>query len=155
MQEQSDSNSRQPPQIEKIEWNSGYSVGHPLMDRQHQKLVGLVNEMVECVNEWGEGISRSRLLRLLADFYSTSEDHFSREEMLLSRVDYPQLQEQQRSHESYAEKFSWFIAHNNKSDAYRRDFVKLLRSWWENHILVEDMAYKSYFEQSAEEKNGD
>ena len=115
------------------------------MDQQHQKLVGLVNEMVDCVNGWDDD-ARIRLVGLLTAFYNVSENHFSREEMLLARIDYPGLSEQQRSHESYAEKFSWFIAQDNKSDQYRHDFVKLLLDWWSRHILVEDMAYKAYLE---------
>ncbi len=137
--------------LEKIEWSDDYSVGHPLMDQQHQRLVGLVNQMVDCVNVWDDA-ARFELVRLMTEFYSTSENHFAREEMLLGRVDYPGLHAQRRSHESYAERFSRFIAKGGKSDQYRQEFVELLLNWWRTHILVEDMAYKPYFDQQSSEQ---
>ena len=37
-------------ELEKIEWNEALSVNHPLLDQQHQTLIGVINWMVDSIN---------------------------------------------------------------------------------------------------------
>jgi len=43
-------------ELEKIEWNEALSVNHPLLDQQHQTLIGVINWMVDSING-GEDVS--------------------------------------------------------------------------------------------------
>ena len=50
-------------ELEKIEWNEALSVNHPLLDQQHQTLIGVINWMVDSING-GEDVSVLKQLEI-------------------------------------------------------------------------------------------
>jgi|APSaa5957512576_1039674.scaffolds.fasta_scaffold137730_1 hemerythrin len=136
-------NLRPGNQIEVIVWNDLYSVGHPLMDQHHQAVIGFINELAGyCFNNSGSMV-RSKALDILQEINHLAQLHFKSEELLLSRVKYPFLDEQCDSHERYSAKISYY--YQSKLDNRKLlDLTRLLLDWWNNHILVEDMKYKEY-----------
>lgn len=101
--------------ISPIHWQPHFSVGHAEMDEHHQRLVGYLNEYASL--------------------------HFQREEQLLSGINYPGLQEQALSHQRYLAKLG-VLDTDEPYFILLHELVSMLRGWWEQHILVEDMAYK-------------
>ncbi|MBT3307883.1 MAG: hypothetical protein HN382_00075, partial [Gammaproteobacteria bacterium] len=84
-------------ELEKIEWNEALSVNHPLLDQQHQTLIGVINWMVDSING-GEDVS---VLKQLDAFESLYFEHFHREELILIRINYPDATAHTETHRKY------------------------------------------------------
>lgn len=130
--------------MDKIQWNSSYSVGVTVLDKQHQKIIDAINNLLEHSNATVRSETISNLLSELTQY---AQEHFITEESILSTYGYDKLEKQKQDHKKYRLKIV-----NLCMDAvdHRRSVPEDLRayitSWWKNHILVDDMAYKSFFE---------
>lgn len=125
--------------MKKIEWNDSYSVGDDELDKQHERLIAIINELIGKVDS---ECQQENFMQELLDMVTYSEDHFTFEEMKLSSVDYPDIESQIKDHRQYRSEVARIIESETK------DFGQIMRfiiEWWMEHILVEDMKYKSYF----------
>ncbi len=133
-------------ELSKIQWSESYSVGNQELDRQHQHILDLINQVVEILqtdtkeSEESTMEVMSRLMRL----YEVGQQHFYFEEIYLSRTDYDDLKGQQRSHNGYTDRLLRALSEGIASEERRNKLVAFLLEWWNNHILVDDMAYKSH-----------
>jgi hemerythrin-like metal-binding protein len=118
-------------------WKEEYSVGNDLLDAQHRRLIELVNRVD------GE----ESLDDILAELERYAEEHFRDEERLLESVGYPDLDKQQHQHAAFS---SWLerLHREHREDGggavTRHDLQRYLRVWLANHLLVYDMAFKSW-----------
>ena len=134
------------PQIKRIVWRKEYSVGSALMDQQHQVLIGYINQMVDCYADIGSLSSQQRILKILPEFHQYVATHFKDEEMLLSEIGYPDLGAHLVVHERYGDRVASYYQ-STMDEAQVRSLVQLLMNWWNQHVLVEDMAYKEYLNE--------
>ena len=122
-------------------WKEEFSVGNAMLDEQHRRLVELVNRV-----DGGEPLDD--ILAALQDY---AEKHFRDEERLLESVGYPDLDKQQHQHGAFT---AWldrlYREHCEEGDSAvtRHDLQRYLRVWLANHLLVYDMAFKSWLESS-------
>ncbi|MBT3310033.1 MAG: hypothetical protein HN382_10990, partial [Gammaproteobacteria bacterium] len=122
------------------------SVGSALMDQQHQVLIGYINQMVDCYADIGSLSSQQRILKILPEFHQYVATHFKDEEMLLSEIGYPDLGAHLVVHERYGDRVASYYQ-STMDEAQVRSLVQLLMNWWNQHVLVEDMAYKEYLNE--------
>ena len=133
--------------IESTVWRDSYSVGHPLLDAQHRRLLGLCERLTELdeqseVRPAAERASAIHgILHELADY---SRVHFAAEEKMLAECGYPGLAEQQAEHGEYQEKLLDFLLRAMDSEVATGELIAFLAQWWVDHILVSDMPYKDY-----------
>ena len=127
--------------MEKIIWNKeSWSVGHSLMDDQHQQILALINKMIEI--RQGKR-PKSDLLTALSLLSQQITHHFGAEGVVLLSVKMPNLEEHIKSHEQFSSKLREFLLDcNGLSSEQTIDF---LVSWWTDHILHEDTKYKHLF----------
>ncbi len=124
--------------MEKIVWDDKlFCVGNPILDEQHKKVIGMVNDLIDL------SLTRSRqsdLVRVLANIANQSSYHFGIEEALLDNAQSHYLHEHAKYNELYMEKVADFIV----SFAIENIDVVLvyLVDWWVDHILVENMKFK-------------
>ena len=130
-----------------FEWTEDLRVGEASIDEDHQGLFALVRELEAADMSGG----------FLADIIGRLEDyavgHFTREEALMRRVGYPQLEEHIAEHRAFAE---WV---DSVKTTYRRaaespfqlgDLVnQYLEQWLVNHIKKSDMAYKEFMDEKG------
>ncbi|MBN1424122.1 hemerythrin family protein [Candidatus Fermentibacteria bacterium] len=84
--------------MQRIEWTPRLSVGVPLIDQQHQSLIGRIRDLAQAVEEYqGIGVVTSTLNFLIeyADY------HFSTEEKHMTGNDYPGLEYHKGQHEEF------------------------------------------------------
>lgn len=121
-----------------ISWINEYSVGNDLMDTQHKVLFSLINDFFmddgkETIQLTFEKISKYIKL------------HFKSEEKLLKEINYPKCSEHIQKHRALADKFGQIKQKLNTYNPEEYDKIALfLYRWLANHILKEDMDYKSY-----------
>jgi len=123
-------------------WNNSFSVSDELMDEHHKKIFNIINDLHELLeNDFDE----LRYISILNDLKEYSLYHFSAEENLLEKLNYPKLMIQKIQHEIFTDKLTAFI---NKYDLNQEimslKMMSFLKEWLIKHILELDMDYKSY-----------
>ena len=78
-----------------VSWRDEYSVNVQEIDAQHQKMLELVNGLHTAVESC---IDTNRLKDLLIELVDVTRMHFSSEEKLMKKCDYPDLVKHHKEH---------------------------------------------------------
>jgi len=133
--------------MEKIIWKREYSVGVERLDRQHQKIISIINKLITKPRLF---ITSRTIAEVLSELNGYVSEHFLLEEQLLEENNYASLIDHSKKHTTYSERVTDFClksVENNKNVS--EDLVNYLGEWWIGHILYEDMKYKSFFEEKG------
>lgn len=129
--------------MDKINWSSKYSVGIGIIDEQHKRIILMINKIIKekDANTGSEVISE-----LITRMMQYAREHFKTEENLLIEHGYPYFEEHKSEHMAYHKKAVAFtVATPMGIEDVPEKMKDFLITWWENHILVEDMKYKDFF----------
>ncbi len=132
-----------------IEWDESMSVGVPVLDADHQRLIRLLNSYVEALEE-DEGLMVTDMIfSALADYVHT---HFSREEDIMAEAGYADLEAHKASHRALEDRFSelrdsYVLNPDKRAEKKVEDF---LIDWLKSHILKIDMRYKDVVSKVAD-----
>ena len=125
-----------------VEWQACYSVGNERLDQQHQRLVGLINQLGESMDT---GAERTALMKILNSLAGYTKTHFAEEERLMAERGYPDLASHKEEH----------VALNGQLAEFYRDFfltsrpqtaeiMAFLQGWLYRHILEKDKLYQPF-----------
>ncbi len=125
-----------------VEWKDEYSVGIESIDRQHKKLLNLINQLQTAVDySTGEEFEREALDELV-DYTKT---HFTYEEGLMKENDYPDFEPHKAQHEEMVAHVKETLSEYEKDhDTAMNNAAKFLRKWLINHINGTDKQYSSF-----------
>ncbi len=132
-----------------IEWSESFSVGVPLIDRDHRVLVDLINQLPAALD--GDE-SRWVVGSVLGGLWDYTEYHFAREEALQEAAGYPDLPAHHGHHVALKDEVRRHMDHYD-ADPEGMDKAALLafmQNWLIEHILQEDMTYRPFVEHNAE-----
>jgi len=128
-----------------IEWTDAYKLGIPKVDAEHKGLADLVNHFFAQAQEGADAEILSSTLNQLID---DTRSHFSREEAMLDRSNYPLLAQHIAEHDRLMLQMGHFQkAYQDGQPTAREltiDTVEFFRHWLLAHIQQEDAAYKPY-----------
>jgi hemerythrin len=127
-----------------IEWNERYSLGIPKIDEQHKELLRLTNELyAACLGEDSE--AKEQFKNTISALVNYVSEHFSAEERLLQRVNYPKYAEHRAEHESFIKKILEQVSCFREGKSFvPNNFVRYLKDWILSHIAVSDKQYATY-----------
>lgn len=128
-----------------IEWDSKYDVGVEAVDKQHRHLVDLMNDLYDaCIGERLELDQKFKdVMKELVDYVMV---HFKDEEKIMEAIKYPNLKEHKQTHEGFIkEMLSSVSAYTNGKQLVPNSFVRFLRDWLFNHILIDDKEWARYY----------
>lgn len=128
-----------------IVWQSGYSVKIKLLDEQHMHLVKLTNRLfASCLS--GREKSRVAFQETIREAVDYVGYHFSTEEKLMERVNYPDIKSHKKEHVDFVrEVFIKLEEFSSGKILAPINFVYFLRDWILNHIAVCDKKMGNYF----------
>jgi len=123
-----------------MEWYDQYSVHNGHMDRQHRKILKILNRIY-----YLEAEDRNSLEQIFRGLEAYIHRHFTDEENLLRLHDYPGYEEQKREHERFIDEIC----------SFRKEFVKgrtpvminmfnSIWDWFARHILLLDKRYEPF-----------
>ena len=99
--------------MEKIVWKREYSVGVERLDRQHQIIISVINDL----------IAKPRVFRtsgtiadILTELNSYVSEHFLLVEKLLEENEYPSIIEHSKKHTEYGERIADFCLKTVEKD---------------------------------------
>jgi hemerythrin-like metal-binding protein len=119
--------------IVELVWTNGFSVGVPLMDEQHKRLIVLINATQDrCSKD---------TIKAMFDY---ADLHFKTEEKMLQERNYPGLGEQLNEHVRFLEHSNEFLSKNLSDAAICTELNRYLCVWLSHHILEIDMKYKHF-----------
>ncbi len=125
-----------------VEWEDEYSVGIESIDRQHRKLINLINNLQTAV-DYSVGAEYEReALDALVDY---TRAHFSYEEGLMEDNGYPDFTTHLAEHKRMILRVEEVLReYEQNRDAAMQDAADFLRHWLINHIKGTDRSYSSY-----------
>lgn len=131
-----------------IEWNDSYSVGFDTFDEDHKKLFGMLNTLES--NLLDPTTKDSALISVINDLIAYAEFHFGKEEDVMARFDYPDLEKHKKEHDAFKEdvnSYTSLAAFGNLPPADK--VMDFLRNWLLNHILKTDMEYTPFLKEKG------
>lgn len=126
----------------RIKWLDFYNTGVELFDREHYRIVELIDTMFSALLEKkGQEVFEKVCEELIA----YTEYHFAHEEKAMAMVNYPGLEEHIADHKwlrQQAENFQETIKNNFPEGS--KELYVFLRQWLIDHIQIVDKQYSSY-----------
>ena len=122
-----------------IQWSEKLSVGVVEMDRQHQKLVSLVNRLYDAMaSGQGDDIKKD----ILSELVMYTRVHFAAEERLMSQHNFPQLAAHKALHDQLTTKAVELNAKVQKGQMVPSvSLGNFLKDWLTEHICQQDKQY--------------
>jgi hemerythrin len=122
--------------MEQLVWKPGFAIGINEIDRQHKLLLIYLNEGL------AQDTDTAFILKKLKTYALV---HFSGEEKLMGKINYPGFEGHQRQHRLFDEQMEQLekALSNNESQTVPA-LVSFMRDWFLEHILVADAHYANY-----------
>ena len=123
-------------------WKDSFNTNILEIDDQHKRIFGTLNHLHHAVEE---GIGDSLLGEILDEMKDYVDVHFTSEEAILEKYDYPELVAQKHQHAFYVLRVAELIAgHREGREAVTQSTLQFLRDWLVVHILKEDKKFERY-----------
>jgi len=121
-----------------MEWNEALKVGHSVIDRDHQRLVGLINALGEAMSS-GQGSNVCG--NVLNELVGYTKTHFATEEQLMSLHHYAAASAHRAEHAKLVQEVVDFQNRFNTGKAtISVALLHFLMEWLTHHILESDKA---------------
>lgn len=125
-----------------IKWDKSMSVGIDMIDKDHQKLLALINQLQTATHY---NVDKQMISDVMHELISYTQYHFNREETLMRINHYPGYENHQQLHHAMIKNM------NECMDKYKHDpdhsvdqALAFLKNWLINHIMGSDKDYVPY-----------
>jgi len=136
-----------------VQWDDSYSVGVELIDKQHKQLFDFTNALYEGCRR-GETAAREHFIETLHATVDYVAVHFSTEERIMEKINYPDTANHKREHADFVKKIMESqkeLEEDKKGVALK--FVQFLRDWVLSHIAICDKKFVEYLNKQGGIKN--
>lgn len=130
-----------------IEWSNDLSVNVAEIDKQHQKLVMMLNDLHDAMKQ---GKGHEIIGKIITELINYSVVHFATEEKYFVQFNYPDTDSHKKEHADFVQQVSIF------NDGFKKgklmltiDVVKFLREWLRKHIMGTDKKYTQFFNDNG------
>jgi hemerythrin-like metal-binding protein len=124
-----------------FEWKKEYSVGVQVLDKHHQKLIRIINDVH---NAMKEGKAQEAVIRAVDELLDYAKYHFGEEEKLMEKIKYAELETHRNAHRLFIAKAEEYKKQADKGLAAFMSLgvSKFLIDWLINHIGTVDKRYQ-------------
>ena len=131
-----------------IIWSARYELGDAIIDRQHQRIVNVLNRLHAARRVGIDEATLRKVVNALVDYTRT---HFLHEEEVLIEVRYSDLVGHRRLHTNMM-KVTLDIcdAIGGDIDALAQEVLEFLKEWWTDHICRQDRLYMAHLKQARQ-----
>lgn len=129
-------------------WDEGMTLGVKALDDDHKKLISLVNDL-------DEAIQNNKSVQILTDIFDELlkyvETHFGREEGYMKKCGYEDYEAHSEEHKKITAKLKTLRDRLAKDDdvILSVEVAEFLSSWLLDHIVVNDLSLRPAFEESG------
>jgi hemerythrin-like metal-binding protein len=119
-----------------ILWRNAFSVGDPLIDTQHQKLVKIINLLYDEISSRKNTV---RIQDIFKELVAYTNYHFSAEETIMTKHQYSGYPEHKKAHTAFIAKIdSLKLTTILSDDKAKMEVFKFLKLWLVDHIQNTD-----------------
>ncbi|MBN1344274.1 MAG: hemerythrin family protein [Phycisphaerae bacterium] len=120
-------------------WDAAFNVNVPDIDRQHQKLIELVNRLHDAMKN-GQG--QDAVGRIINELIDYTTYHFSTEETYMAKVEFPSRMRHKIVHQQFVDKVLEFKkSFEQNSVCLSMKVMDFLKDWVRTHIQTMDKQY--------------
>ncbi|MBS0644849.1 MAG: bacteriohemerythrin [Acetobacteraceae bacterium] len=129
-------------------WNDAFSVGVPSIDKEHQRLIGLLNALYDAVQS---NQAKEKLGQVLDGLIAYTATHFKTEERYFAQTHYPDAERHSREHEELTRQVlevqRRFKA--GETATLSMEVMNFLKRWLVNHIQGSDRKYAPHLQSKG------
>jgi len=132
-----------------LAWSPKFETGYEIIDNQHKTLFKLVSDLIELCQIPDNKITIGKTLFFLADY---TVEHFSIEERISRKFNYPQYDAHKKMHENFTQNIVDLTRHYNKNGDSKELFsmvTKMIVKWLILHIQSEDFKIAQHIKKTA------
>ena len=130
-----------------IQWNDSLSVNVVEIDKQHQKLVGMINELNDAMRQ---GKGKDALGKIVNGLIIYAGTHFKTEEKYFDQFGYPDTNSHKKEHLDFTAKVYEFKDGFDKGKiGLTLQVMDFLSDWLGHHIKSVDKRYGSFFNEKG------
>jgi len=131
---------REEKKVSLMEWNEKLFLGIPTIDKEHERLVSMINELY---NGFVSGTAKDTVGVVLDELIDYTANHFKHEERFFAQTNYPETPQHKIEHENLVKKVLEIQAKfkSSKDNVLSQDIMIFLRDWLTHHILGTDKRY--------------
>ncbi len=130
---------------------NNFSVGVPILDLQHVWLIYIVLRLEEQILESDSNSLDALASESLEETLQYAAEHFSLEEEIMKKFEYPSYTSHLETHRNFAEKIKEKYTKTNEDEVFALGLLSLLKKWLFNHILKEDKQYSEHLAKHSSE----
>ncbi len=133
--------------MEQIQWDESFSVGVAQMDREHKRIIDMINLLLR---DPEADVSSETVSEILTRITKYAQEHFATEEGLMAQHGYPELSSHKEKHRAFRKKaVSFCLAAMDGQPSVPADVLHYLKEWWTQHILTVDMRLSSFYKEKG------
>jgi hemerythrin-like metal-binding protein len=121
-----------------INWSNSYSVGVSQMDKEHQRLIDIINNLYAAMRA---GRSKDVIGTILDELVDYTRTHFAHEEKLMREANYTGFDGQKQAHEALIAQVAEVQKKYRAGTALGQEVMNFLKDWLVNHIQGSDKKY--------------
>ncbi|OQX99191.1 MAG: hypothetical protein B6I24_03180 [Bacteroidetes bacterium 4572_128] len=126
-----------------INWTERYSVFYDEIDKQHKKLIDMINELYD---SFSNGKANEVLEEILLRMIKYTDYHFKTEEKYFAKYSFSDEKAHIKEHEEFVLEVSKFYDDFKKKNLnLSYEVMNFLRTWLLKHILGSDKKYTNEF----------
>jgi hemerythrin len=127
-----------------IEWIPALSVDIGIIDEQHKKLFGYVNELYDALEQ---GKAQDVLIRIFDSLEEYTKTHFSLEEAYFEKFGYAEKEQHIAQHQNFIKKLGELRKQILTGNEDVEDLLDFLVDWLMHHIKGTDHMYVQCFHE--------
>ncbi len=130
-----------------ITWNDKMSVNVAEIDKQHKKLIDIINSLSEAMKSGKGKDVIGKIIKQLADY---TVYHFGHEEKLFEKYNYPETKAHLAKHKEFVDKLNnWQKQLETGKLALSVQVINYLSSWLREHIMGTDQKYSEFLNEKG------
>jgi hemerythrin len=130
-----------------ITWGEKLSVNVGEIDRQHQILITMINDLDAAMRQ---GKGKDILAKILSGLLDYTKSHFSLEEKYFAQFSYSDTRSHIKEHQLFVGKVAEFQKKfENGSISLSVDIINFLSDWLKKHIMGTDKKYGPFFNEKG------
>jgi hemerythrin-like metal-binding protein len=133
-------------------WDDKFNTGIEEIDRDHKRLVDLINDLYEAMQDGSGG---ALLLPVFSALKHYTETHFDQEERFMLDCDAPDQARHVEEHKQMRNKLTDLESRHRQGEAaISLQTLTFLRDWLKKHICVVDQAMAAQVQEKAPSDSG-
>ncbi len=128
----------------KVQWSKDFSVTTLRFDNEHKHLFNLIDQVFDAVNR-NDKSSLGQLFNLMLEY---TEFHFSNEEKLFHKYNYPMRVEHIAEHRKFVDNLYSLKDNLSEKGQLEEEDLSFMTNWLVTHIKGKDTLYHDYIKDS-------